>query len=78
MSASVKASPQVVDEHEWRAAYQTLLAKEKALTRARDDLAAERRRFPMVRVTKSHSQCGDRLISMSDGSDVAESRKPIV
>jgi predicted dithiol-disulfide oxidoreductase (DUF899 family) len=55
MSASVKASPQVVDEHEWRAAYQTLLAKEKALTRARDEVAAERRRLPMVRVTKNYS-----------------------
>lgn len=55
MSTSVKASPQAVDEHEWRTAYQTLLAKEKALTRARDELAAERRRLPMVRVTKDYS-----------------------
>src|SRR6202161_5409 len=50
MSNSVKTSPQVVDEDEWRSAYQGLLAKEKALTHARDELAAERRRLPMARV----------------------------
>jgi predicted dithiol-disulfide oxidoreductase (DUF899 family) len=37
MSSNVKGKPQVVDEHEWRNAYQALLAKEKALTRARDE-----------------------------------------
>ena len=45
MSTSLKASPQVVDEREWRTAYQELLAKEKALTHARDELAAHRRRL---------------------------------
>ena len=33
---------------------QALLVKEKALTRARDALAAERRRLPMVRVQKAY------------------------
>jgi predicted dithiol-disulfide oxidoreductase (DUF899 family) len=40
--------PQVVSEAEWREARDALLAKEKEATRARDALAAERRRLPMV------------------------------
>lgn len=44
--------PQVVSEAEWRQARAALLAKEKALTHARDALAAERRRLPMVKVEK--------------------------
>jgi predicted dithiol-disulfide oxidoreductase (DUF899 family) len=40
--------PQVVSPEEWEAARRELLAKEKAATRARDALAAERRRQPMV------------------------------
>jgi len=55
MSTSLKAGPQVVDEREWRTAYHELLAKEKALTHARDELAAHRRRLPMVRVAKNYS-----------------------
>jgi hypothetical protein len=55
MTSSGQESPQVVDEHEWRTAHQALLAKEKALTHARDDLAAQRRRLPMVRVAKEYS-----------------------
>jgi predicted dithiol-disulfide oxidoreductase (DUF899 family) len=41
-----------VSETEWRTALEGLLAKEKEATRARDALAAERRRLPLVRVTK--------------------------
>ena len=55
MAAGEKALPQVVSEAEWRAAHEALLAKEKELTRARDALAAERRRLPMVRVEKSYT-----------------------
>ena len=47
--------PQVVSEAEWHAAREKLLAKEKELTQQRDDLAAERRRLPMVRVEKEYS-----------------------
>ena len=36
--------PKVVSPQEWEAARQQLLVKEKELTRARDVLAAERRR----------------------------------
>ena len=40
--------PEIVAEAEWRAAHDALLEKEKAATRARDALAAERRRQPMT------------------------------
>ncbi len=39
----MKTSP-IVSPQEWEAARQQLLAKEKELTRARDAMAAERRR----------------------------------
>ena len=44
--------PAVVSEADWQAARDELLAKEKQATRARDDLAAERRRLPMVEIEK--------------------------
>jgi predicted dithiol-disulfide oxidoreductase (DUF899 family) len=46
--------PQVVSEADWKAAHEELLAKEKEATRARDALAAERRRQPMVRIDKDY------------------------
>jgi predicted dithiol-disulfide oxidoreductase (DUF899 family) len=46
--------PQVVSPAEWQAAHEKLLAKEKEATRARDALAAERRRQPMVRIGKDY------------------------
>lgn len=46
--------PRLVSAREWQAAHERLLAKEKAATRARDALAAERRRLPMVRVEKEY------------------------
>lgn len=49
------ALPRVVSPDEWQAAHETLLAREKAATRARDALAAERRRQPMVRIDKTYS-----------------------
>lgn len=47
--------PPVVSPDEWRAARHELLAKEKAATRARDALNAERRRLPMVKVDKQYT-----------------------
>jgi predicted dithiol-disulfide oxidoreductase (DUF899 family) len=44
----------VVSEQEWNAQREALLVKEKELTRARDALAAERRRLPTVRVQKEY------------------------
>jgi predicted dithiol-disulfide oxidoreductase (DUF899 family) len=46
--------PQIVSETEWRAAREALLADEKEATRARDALAARRRRLPMVRIDKDY------------------------
>jgi len=46
--------PPIVSPAEWQAAHDALLAKEKAATRARDALAAERRRQPMVSIAKSY------------------------
>jgi predicted dithiol-disulfide oxidoreductase (DUF899 family) len=46
--------PQVVSLPEWEAAREGLLVKEKEATRARDALAAERRRLPMVRVEEDY------------------------
>ncbi|MEV0592090.1 DUF899 domain-containing protein [Nonomuraea cavernae] len=50
--------PPIVSEQEWRSARDALLVKEKQLTRALDDLAAERRRMPMVRVDKDYRFAG--------------------
>jgi predicted dithiol-disulfide oxidoreductase (DUF899 family) len=47
-------TPTIVSPQDWEAARQQLLAKEKALTRARDALAAERRRMPWVAVEKQY------------------------
>jgi predicted dithiol-disulfide oxidoreductase (DUF899 family) len=46
--------PPIVPEEEWQAAREALLVKEKEATRARDALAAERRRLPRVRVGKDY------------------------
>ena len=45
---------QIVSKDEWIAARKQLLAKEKALTRLRDELALERRELPWERVDKSY------------------------
>ncbi|WP_406446426.1 DUF899 domain-containing protein [Streptomyces sp. NBC_01613] len=46
--------PEIVSREQWRAAREELLAKEKALTHARDALNAERRRLPMLAVDKEY------------------------
>jgi predicted dithiol-disulfide oxidoreductase (DUF899 family) len=46
--------PQIVSREEWRVAREELLAREKAVTRARDALNAERRRLPMVEIDKEY------------------------
>ena len=45
---------QAVSAQQWEAARQQLLVKEKELTRARDALAAERRRMPWLAVEKKY------------------------
>jgi predicted dithiol-disulfide oxidoreductase (DUF899 family) len=46
--------PEVVSPAEWQAAIDEHRAKEKDATRARDALAAERRRLPRVRIDKAY------------------------
>jgi predicted dithiol-disulfide oxidoreductase (DUF899 family) len=46
--------PEIVSREQWRAAREALLVKEKAVTRARDALNAERRRLPMVEIEEEY------------------------
>ena len=45
-------TPPKVSPEEWEAAREQLLVKEKELTRARDAMAAERRRMPWMAIEK--------------------------
>ena len=64
-------TPPVVSAQDWEAARQQLLVKEKALTRARDALAAERRRMPWMAVEKAYRFDGPEgsagLLDLFDG-----------
>jgi predicted dithiol-disulfide oxidoreductase (DUF899 family) len=48
-------TPEIVGDEEWERAHQELLAKEKVMMRAEDELAAERRRAPMREVSTDFS-----------------------
>ena len=48
-------APEIVSREDWDAARQQLLVKEKELTRARDALAAERRRMPWLAVDEEYA-----------------------
>lgn len=50
--------PPIVSPQEWNAAREKLLVREKELTRARDALAADRRRMPWVLVERSIALTG--------------------
>ena len=64
-------TPRVVSQQEWEAARQQLLMKEKEVTRARDALAAERRRMPWLAVDKDYAFDGPAgtasLLDLFDG-----------
>jgi predicted dithiol-disulfide oxidoreductase (DUF899 family) len=47
--------PPIVSPEQWRAAREAMLVKEKAHTRARDALAAERRRMPWMAVDEDYA-----------------------
>jgi predicted dithiol-disulfide oxidoreductase (DUF899 family) len=60
-------TPPIVSAEEWAAARQALLVKEKEQTRARDALAAERRRMPWLAVEKDYTFDGpDGQVSLLD------------
>lgn len=71
MSNQVNNLPRIVSQAEWQTARDLLLIQEKAATKARDALAAERRRLPMVKIDKDYLFEGAdgkaRLIDMFDG-----------
>jgi predicted dithiol-disulfide oxidoreductase (DUF899 family) len=64
-------TPPIVSPQEWEAARQQILVKEKALTRSRDVLAAERRRMPWLAVEKKYEFDGPKgkasLLDLFDG-----------
>jgi predicted dithiol-disulfide oxidoreductase (DUF899 family) len=47
--------PEVVSREQWTEARRRLLAQEKEMTRRRDELNAERRRLPMVKIEKDYA-----------------------
>ncbi len=53
-ATSPQPTPHVVSREDWLAARKALFAKEKAMTHALDDLRAERRRLPWVKVEKPY------------------------
>src|SRR5580704_18578228 len=63
--------PPIVSKQEWEAARQQMLVKEKAVTRARDALAAERRRMPWMAVETAYAFEGPEgrvsLLDLFDG-----------
>lgn len=68
--------PPIATPAVWQVAREKLLVKEKAATRARDALAAERRRLPMVRLDK------DYVFEDSDGKaslvDLFDARRQLI
>lgn len=55
--------PPVVSASAWQAAGEQLLAKEKHASRARDALAAARRRLGMVAIAKHYVGAGERVMA---------------
>src|SRR5512145_987218 len=72
----VMRTPPIVSAEEWEAARQQLLVKEKALTRARDALAAERRRLPWLAVEKRYEFEGPR--GKASLLDLFEGRRQLI
>jgi predicted dithiol-disulfide oxidoreductase (DUF899 family) len=54
MTTGTPQTPPIVSPTEWKAARERLLGKEKAMLRAHDALAAERRRMPWMAVEKEY------------------------
>jgi predicted dithiol-disulfide oxidoreductase (DUF899 family) len=68
--------PEIVSREQWLAARKELLEQEKALTRRRDELSAQRRRLPMVEIEKGyvfHGPGGEASLA-----DLFESRRQLI
>jgi predicted dithiol-disulfide oxidoreductase (DUF899 family) len=68
--------PPIVTAQEWEAARQRLLVKEKEVTRARDAMAAERRRMPWLAVEKDYEFDGPK--GKASLVDLFEGRRQLV
>ena len=69
-------TPPIVSQPAWEAAHGQLLVKEKELTRARDALAAERRRMPWLAVEKRYEFDGPR--GKASLLDLFEGRRQLI
>src|SRR2546427_4751722 len=69
-------TPPIVSQQEWEAARQKLLVKEKAFTRSRDALAAERRRMPWLAVEKKYEFDGPK--GRASLLDLFEGRRQLI
>jgi|SRR5215203_2077084 len=69
-------TPAVVSPDEWKASREKLLVKEKEHTRARDALAAERRRMPWMAVEKEYRFEGPR--GEMSFADLFEGRRQLI
>ncbi len=76
MTATAMKTPPVVSPQEWEAARQQLLVKEKELTRARDALAAERRRMPWLALEKTYEFDGPK--GKASLLDLFEGRRQLI
>src|SRR3979411_1558157 len=69
-------TPPLVSRDEWESARQKLLVKEKELTRARDSLAAERRRMPWLAIEKKYQFDGPK--GKASLLDLFEGRRQLI
>src|SRR5207342_3560421 len=69
-------TPPIVSPQEWEAARQQLLVKEKELTRARDVLAAARRRMPWLAIEKKYQFDGPK--GKASLLDLFEGRRQLI
>jgi predicted dithiol-disulfide oxidoreductase (DUF899 family) len=69
-------TPPIVSQQEWDAAREELLVKEKELSRARDALAAKRRRMPWMAVEKEYEFEGPQ--GTASLSDLFEGRRQLI
>jgi predicted dithiol-disulfide oxidoreductase (DUF899 family) len=68
--------PSIVSSQEWEAARQELLVEEKELTRARDAMAAKRRRMPWLAVEKDYRFEGP--VGSASLADLFEGRRQLI